>query len=267
MRGKKIEKLNEFRQFIALVILGILIFFFAKTGFFKPIVNTLQIFSLPLQSSFHQTTRDIGNFFDTVGQIGSLRETNARLTLENSLLKAENETLKPLKTENDSLRAQLGTPNQDLKVIATAHPIGNGAIGVKNVLLIDQGSNDKISNGDLVIVGNILIGEIISVSPKISNVQLLSDPDTKIPAVTASGAEGIIQGQFGAGIELTNVVQESVLNNNELVMTSGRNSWPRGLVLGQISKINKIEKDFFQSADIVPTVDFNSLSLVYIIHF
>ena len=36
-----------------------------------------------------------------------------------------------LKKENESLRAQLKTQTKDLKIIATARPIGNGAVGVK----------------------------------------------------------------------------------------------------------------------------------------
>ncbi len=267
MRGKKIEKINDFRQFIILIILGLIIFFLAKTDLAKPFIGAFQVISVPVQTSFYQSTRGIGSFIETIAQIGSLRQENSDLSLQNSLLKAENDSLKMLKKENESLRAQLKTQTKDLKIIATARPIGNGAVGVKNVLLIDQGSANNIKNGDLVIIGNILIGQVIQVSPQLSSVQLLSDPDTKIPAITDTGAEGIIQGEFGVGIKLTDVVQEKVLVKGEFIKTSGRNSWPKGLVLGKIEKVNKVEKDFFQSADVVSTINLNDVSLVYVIRF
>ena len=267
MRGKKIEKINDFRQFIILIILGIVIFFLVKTDLAKPFTGAFQVISVPIQTSFHQSTKSIGGFFETIGQIGSLRQENSDLSLQNSLLKAENDSLKMLKKENDNLRAQLKTQSKDLKIIASARPIGNGAVGAKNVLLIDQGSTDNIKKDDLVILGNILLGQIIQVSPRLSSVQLLSDPDTKIPAITDSGAEGIIQGEFGSGIKLTDVVQEKILLKGEFIKTSGRNSWPKGLVLGKIEKVNKVEKDFFQSADVVAAINLNDVSLVYVIRF
>lgn len=267
MRGKKIEKLNDARQFIVLITIGLLFFFFVRTSFFQSVWGTFQTVSVPIQASFNQTTKNVGSFFQTIFEIGNLRKNNSDLSIDNAKLIAENQKLRVLQKENESLRNQIGSPANGLKTIAAAHPIGNGAVGVKSVLLIDQGTDNKVQNGDLVTVGNILVGQIVNVSSKISSVQLLSDPDTKIPAITAGGAEGIIQGQFGSGIKLTDVVQEKVLNVDELVLTSGRNSWPKGMVLGKITKVNKVEKDFFQTADIVSTVDINSLSLVYVARY
>ncbi len=267
MRGKKVEKLNEFRQIFILIGVGVLLFLLFRTSIFQPVINTFQIVTVPLQTSFHQTTKGVISFFQTIGQIGGLRATNSDLLIKNSVLEAENSNLKKLKEENDNLKSQLGVHNKDLKIVAAAHPIGNGAVGVKNVLLIDKGTNDKVHENDLVVIGNILIGKVVEVSPKVSSVQLLSDPESKIPAITESAAEGILQGEFGSEIKLTDVVQEKVLKVGELVKTSGRNSWPRGLIMGKISKVNKVEKDFFQSAQVIPTIDLNDVSLIYVVKF
>lgn len=264
MRWKNLKKLKEFRQYFGVILIGLLLFLILKTGILNPVVGVLQVFSVPIQTSFEQSTKGITNILKTVSEIGSLRGQDSDLRRENALLKSENVILKELEKENVSLREQLGTSESKLKIIVAAHPIGNGAVGVKNVLLIDKGTNDKVKIHDIVIVGKIMIGQIISVSPKVSSVQLLTDPDTKIPAVTIGGAEGIIQGEFGAGTKLTDVVQEKILNIGELVITSGRNNLPRGLVLGKIAKINKVEKEFFQTGEVVQTINLNDVSLVYI---
>lgn len=267
MSWKKFESFREFRHYFIIILIGFLLFLITKSGFLNPLINLSQIVTVPLQSSFAHSVRNTKNVIQTFSEIGNLRSNNATLRKENALLRAENTTLKLLEKENQSLRAQLKTPKINLKIIATAAPIGNGAIGTKNILLIDKGSNNKIKKKDLVLVGNILVGQIIEITPKMSSVQLLSDPATKIPAITSGKAEGIVSGDFGSGIKLTDVVQEKVLNIGELIFTSGRNNWPKGLVLGEIEKVNKIDKEFFQKAEVKSSINIDDLDLVYVVSF
>ena len=51
MRGKN-RKINDFRQFIILIILGLIIFFLAKTDLAKPFIGAFQVISVPVQTSF-----------------------------------------------------------------------------------------------------------------------------------------------------------------------------------------------------------------------
>ncbi len=264
MRPRKVNLL-EFRIYPILLFAGVILFVLIVIGLLNPFLSLTQGLTLPLQVSFHNLSQGVGNLVSTAGQIGSLRGKNSALQVENSELQAENASLKKLETENKSLREQLGTPLKELKVKQTARVIGLGGLGTKNVLLIDQGQNQGVKKGDLVVVKNILLGEIVAVSPKVSSVQLLDDPDTKIPAKTQGGAEGIAEGRFGAGIVLTNVLQSAKLKPNELVMTSGKDNFPANLVLGQINKVNKVEKEFFQSATIEGLVETKDLPVVYIV--
>lgn len=267
MPWKKFANFKEFRQYLVIILVGIFLFFIVQNGFFNPVINLFQIVTVPLQTSFSHSVKNISNVIQTAIEIGNLRSNNADLRRENALLKAENTTLKLLGKENQSLRAQLKTPRTDIEIIAAAHPIGNGAIGTRNVLLIDKGSQDKIKEKDLVLVGSILLGQIIAVTPRISSVQLLADPATKIPAITSAKAEGIVSGEFGSGIKLTDVVQEKILTIGEQIFTSGRNGWPKGLLLGEIAKVNKIDKEFFQEAVVKSAVNIDELDLIYVISF
>lgn len=264
MKSKKLS-LREFRYYPLLFFVGLVLFFTVSFGWLSPVLSFAQNLTLPLQIGFYRVTKVVSNVGATTLEIGGLRSKNAQISLENSLLKAENAKLKKLEEENISLREQLNTPRKDIKIKLAASVIGNGGFGTKKVLLIDKGSNDGVKNKELVVVKDVLIGQVINVTPKISSVQLLSDPDTSIPVVTETGAEGILEGKFGAEINLTNVLQSEELKEKEMVFTSGKNDFPAGLVVGEIGKVNKVDKEFFQKAAVTQILEPEKLILVYLI--
>lgn len=261
--GLKIFK--EFRQLSLLILVGALLFFLFKVELFKPIFGFAQNLTLPVQTGFYRSTQGLRNTLETFTNIGSLRSTNAKLKEENVLLLAQNAVLKKLEGENKSLREQLRTPKKDLSIKATAAPIGFSGLGSESILLIDRGKDSNIKKGDFVVVKDILIGKVVAVNSKISSVQLLADPSTKIPVRTDTGSEGILEGQFGSSLVLTNVSQDQVLKEGQILLTSGRNEYPKDLVVGRIKKVNRIEKEFFQKAEIEPLLANKDLSLVYIL--
>lgn len=264
MRSKKFN-LSEFRYYPVLFVLGLVLFFLSKVGILNPFVSFAQNLTVPLQIGFHQVSQGVGNIVGTTLEIGGLRDKNSQIQLENSLLKAENAKLKKLEEENKSLREQIASPFKDIKIKLAASVIGNGGFGTKKVLLIDKGRNEGVKENDLVVLKNILIGRVVNLSPKMASVQLLSDPDSRIPVVTSSGAEGILEGKFGSEMNITNVLQSEKLLESEIVFTSGKDNYPRNLVVGEIGKINKIDKEFFQSAVIDQLVDPGKLNLVYLL--
>jgi len=262
-KGLKIFK--EFRQFFALILFGFLLFFILKASVFKPIFGFAQNLTLPLQIGFYRGTQGLRSTVETFSEIGSLRNTNSRLKEENVLLLAQNTVLKKLEEENKSLREQIKTQRKGLPIKATAGPIGFSGLGSESILLIDRGKDSGIEKGDFVVVKNILIGKIVEVNSRVSSVQLLTDPNTKIPVKTDTGSEGILEGQFGSSLVLTNVSQDQFLKEGQILLTSGKNEYPKDLVVGRIKKVNRIEKDLFQKAEIVSLLENKDLSLVYIV--
>lgn len=261
----KLKIFKEFRQLSLLIICGLVLFFILRTGFLKPIFGFAQNITVPLQTGFYRSTQGLRNTFETFTEIGSLRSSNAELRQQNALLLAENTVLKKLESENKSLREQLNTTENELKIKTSASPIGFSGVGVESILLIDKGSSSRVEKGDFVIVKNILIGKVVEVNSRVSSVQLLTDPDTKIPVKTDSGSEGILEGQFGSSLLLTNVSQDQVLKEGQILLTSGKNEYPKDLVVGRIKKVNRIEKEFFQKAEVEQLLKMKDLSLVYIV--
>jgi rod shape-determining protein MreC len=172
--------------------------------------------------------------------------------------------LKKLGEENKSLREQIGAKvvTQDL-ILASV--IGADSIFTNSQLVLDKGKDDGVKEGSLVILKDILIGQIISIGSSTSTVRLLNDPETKIPAITEGGAKGIVEGEFGTRITLTNVLQNVDLKPGQFVFTSGEADFPKGLVLGRVVNVDKNPAELFQSASVESLVKFGSLDFIFII--
>ena len=248
-----------------LIIAGLFVGAIESFGFLDPLKKPIQFVTVPIQLSLYSAKLNVGNTFKTFGEIGSLRDSNLALEEENAILVAKNAKLELLKEENEAIRRQIGSTSTKKQELIVAKVIGESPIVSKKLLLIDKGEVHGVREGMVVVDENVLIGEIFSVSPRTSSVQLVSDPENKIPVITNRKVRGLVVGQFSAEVELTNVVQGDTLNVGDLILTTGEGGYPSGLVIGEIKEVKKVEKELFQKAVIEPLVNPSSLSTVFLV--
>lgn len=266
MAKKEFSKPNNKTQktIVTLIVLSAIFFVLEATGILNFFSTPLQKVLLPAQIGISKTRNDINVFLGTITNIKTLAEKETKTSYENALLTAENAKLKKLETENTALRNQLGALKIKPELIV-AEIIGQDALVSASKLLIDKGRNDGVSSGNLVIIGDILIGEIVSLGDSTATVRLLSDSETKIPVETKNKVGGILKGQFGNKIVLEKVVQGKKLNTGEVVFSSGEADMPKGLVLGKIRKVEVNPSAIFQKAEIDPIFPYEKLETVFII--
>jgi rod shape-determining protein MreC len=253
-------KQKTFVVLFFLVIVFFLLDFFGVAGFFT---NAVQKISNPIEIGLYKSRIDLRNFFSVFGEIGSLKQKETDLAYENSLLLAENASLKKLETENKVLREQLGDKIAGNKLI-TVSIIGQDPLFSSSKIMISKGSNYGIEEGNFVVIKDILIGKVSTVHNSTSLVRLLTDPDSKVPAITSGNARGILEGEFGNNLVLNNVAQNESLQEGEIVFSSGEADYPQGLVLGKIKHIDKNPAAIFQTAEISPIVPFEDLETVFV---
>jgi rod shape-determining protein MreC len=252
------------KTFVTLTALIVVFFLLEITGVVNLIEAPLQRIFLPAQIALNKTRIDFSNFIGTISDIKSLREKETQTANENAILTAENARLKRLKKENQALRQQLKAPKISQELIA-ATVIGQDPLLSSSKLLIDRGKTDRIELGNLVILKDILIGEVVVVGDSTSTVRLLSDSETKIPAETEKGVRGILRGQFGNQIVLEKVTQDKKLTKGDIVFSSGEADMPKGLVLGQIIKVESSPAEIFQKAIIEPLTAYENLETVFVV--
>lgn len=264
MRQFSLRK-SLYKIFIVLIAIGLLFTVLERVGAMDLIKGPVQQVTIPIQIGLFQVRNNISNFSQTLAEVGNLRNKNLQLEEENALLKAENQKLKELSKENQALREQIGASTKSEQGLLVAKTIGFSPIVSKKLLIIDKGKLEGVEKGMVVVVKNIFIGIIYEISPHSSSIQLVSDPDTKIAAITNKNVRGIVSGQFGAEIELREVVQGESLNSGDLVLTVGSSDIPHGLVIGEIKDVKKVEKELFQRATIKPLIAQDKLSIIFIL--
>ncbi len=135
-------------------------------------------------------------------------------------------------------------------------------------ILINQGERAGINIGMPVIAENgHIIGTISKTTQNTSTAQLLSSPESKITAMLQSDEAtiGIVEGKEGFYLELGFIPQEKIITEGTLILTSGlQDDIPAGLIIGIIREIIKNETALFQTANIEPLIDVNTISRVLI---
>ncbi|MEX0616994.1 MAG: rod shape-determining protein MreC [Candidatus Woykebacteria bacterium] len=259
------NKFASFRIILILLFLGLLLVPLERFGIFAPVKGPIQKITVPLQLGAYKFSNRLKEGFSTVADVKNLRSKNSNLSEENALLKAENEELRGLKEENEALRAQIGVTAFKKESLIPASTLGFSPLATKRLLLIDKGRVHGVRSGMIVVVKNILIGRVFEASERVSSVELISDPDSSIAAVTNKKVRGVVKGQFGAEIELSEVVQGENLEKRDLVLTVGEGVIPAGLVMGEIESVIKVEKELFQKAKIAPLLDVDKLATVFVV--
>ena len=78
---------------IAIIITGIVLVVLEGFGGLDPIKKPIQQFTIPIQIGLFQVRNNIGNFLQSITEIGDLRDKNLQLEEDNAFLKAENQKL------------------------------------------------------------------------------------------------------------------------------------------------------------------------------
>lgn len=190
----------------------------------------------------------------------------------------ENKALKEqagqLLSENANLRKKIAEVEAQLSQEKHLDPgtynlLPARLIGLSRYLKIDKGSSSGVKVGQAVIFEDNFIGKIVSVSPSASNVELLTDPDSKVAAFSQGlegRAKGILLGQFGTEILMDKILHEEKVSIGDLVYSEGLEGFlPRGLVLGKVTEVLERENEVFKQAKVTSIFDIRDLELVFVI--
>jgi len=145
--------------------------------------------------------------------------------------------------------------------------------GLRGTLLISAGRISGIMVGDPVVYAKYVVGRVISAGLNSSQVQLVTDPGFSASAVTfrkgteyTGGVEGTVHGESGSPCVMKHVLQTDNVYVDDLVLTSGlAGVFPRGFIIGRISKITSNYDARFQRVEIEPAVMPNQLQTVVVL--
>lgn len=249
-----------------LVVINGVVFGLDSLGWLRLVRIPLEPVSVPVQSGLAKLGQGLKGEFSRPFKARSRLINQETLQVELDSLKAENARLRLNLSE---LEAQLRLE----KILPQATIIQAGVVEVGEKLVVDKGARDGIKEGAVVVVGDLLVGKVSSLTPQTALVSLVTDPDLKLPALVIPGSgglgaetgRGLAVGRFHQEVELNQVLASERLEKGQLVITAGGGGVPRSLVIGEIIEVQGAEADLFSGARVATLIDYKRLASVSII--
>lgn len=237
-------------------------------SFLRPVQFALGTLARPFQEMTAYVAfrlREAGTFFRDIGQ---LKEENARLLTENRRLRGDQARLTELEEENRELREALRLLPREEFALTGADVIGRDSDGGGQWLLVNRGTRHGVRPGQAVLAeGRTLLGRVESSALLSSRVMLLTHPESVVNVSDpATGAKGVVRGEYGLGLLLDMVLQADRIDVGDEILTSNLGgSLPAGLLVGSVSETRDSSDRLFRQATLLPAVAPDSLRTVFII--
>ncbi|AEM78414.1 MULTISPECIES: rod shape-determining protein MreC [Thermoanaerobacter] len=222
----------------------------------------------PIQKVFYQMGEGISNLFSSISEIGTLRATNEKLQKEVEKLRKENIQLQELMNENKRLKEALNFKTENVELdLKLATITGKNSGNWFNTFTIDKGKNEGIQPGMAVLDerGN-MVGQITEVGDNWAKVLAIIDRDSSVSAVDVRTRDnGVVRGDSNGGLIMIYLPLDAELIEGDVVTTSGMSRFPKGLIIGKVSKVTRDPGSLLKQAVIEPAADFERLEYVFVV--
>ena len=261
---------GTYRLYFSIVATFIVLFFLMYqtyneqgTSRFQMAVQTI---TYPVQTSVQSVVSTIKNTWNSYINLIEVNEENK--LLKQQLLNMEEKLNQHIENSVQffRLRSQLLFAQKKARNEIFSEIIGESADNTHQIRLINRGSNQLLQRNYIVIRKEGLVGRIQSVSPYQSSVQLIIDHRSRVPAlIQRNRVRGLIYGTHD-GMEMRQINQHAKIKIGDRVISSGLgNLYPKGILIGWVSGINREPHELFKTARLDSAVDFNQIEEVFAI--
>ncbi|SVB05064.1 uncharacterized protein METZ01_LOCUS157918 [marine metagenome] len=228
--------------------------------------KVIQTVSYPIQSGVHNLVNTLNDWWEGYVMLVGIRNENQQLLQEIAELKDRlNRSLED-SVQYNRLRGQLlfAKRQPDRKVFAEI--IGESIDNIHQMRLINRGSKHGLKRNFSAILREGLVGRVQSVTPFQSNLQLITDFRSRVPAlIQRNRIRGLIYGTQ-TGLEMRQINRRAKVKKGDRVITSGLGGlYPKGILIGTIVEVRVQPHELFQTASIETAVDLSRMEEVFII--
>lgn len=256
---------------IAAVCLG-LAAYTGATGQNSPVSAAVGTVLSPLQKGVSVVTNKVGHLVDHFQNYDEMETENKQLREKVAQLEQQVRDAQVALDENERLRVLTGlveanpTFHYDMAEVIARSP-GQWATTIS----IDKGSLAGVSENDLVVTAEGMVGYVSMVAPTYSKVTTVLDTNMHAGAlVTRTRESGIAQGDYelmGSGmLRLSYLGKDSDVVIGDTVQTSGEGGiFPKGIMIGTVERVMIEDNGMDNYAVIRPFVDPATVTDVYVI--
>lgn len=168
-----------------------------------------------------------------------LMAENAELRLQVQTYAARQHELEAIKAENQRLRASLeGAARPDYE-LSLAYVLNVDGDALRGLVILDKGAQHGVFEGQPVVEGNRIYGQVVRVNPLSSTVMQLIDREHAIPVQNQrTGERGLARGHGrGMPLEIKNLPPSTTVQEGDLFVSSGLGGiFPVGFEVAKVGK-------------------------------
>lgn len=200
-------------------------------------------------------------------------ESQHNLISENKQLKEQNAQLKIRISQQEVQFKSVSKLDQLTQIQKRALPhsqvaqiVSSNSNPLADRFIIDKGSHHHVMDGDPVSDENGLIGQITAVQPYSSEVTLITNSNSVIPAmVMRTGVRTLVYGRSGS-LDLRFFPANASLKQNDLLVTSGMDSiYPSGIPIATVKQAQNGNGSPYYRARIEPIAHLRNSNFVLVI--
>ncbi len=263
------QKRLRWGTFAVLVIIALLLTFLDSTGNLGNVFNIIRNPMAAIAGFTAENTEVVADTLSGPRDLAEAKQEIEQLQAQIDALERENEELREIQGEWQLLQDLFNRARQSPDLTRqTANVIGLDTSPAVQSIIIDKGTNDGIVVGMPVESSRGLVGRIFRAAPGSSQVVLLTDNASAIPArLGNSRAAGILAGGGpGGDLAIDWIDLQHQLEVGEVVLTSGLGGdFPQDIVIGRVIDVQRSEAELFQRALVQPATDFETLEIVFVI--
>jgi len=221
----------------------------------------------PFQKASTLVIKTVQGTFQQYIFLVNLEKENRALKKRIAELEEENHRIKEMKLANERLRQLLSFREKNSPSMIGAEVIGQDPSSWFKSITIDRGERDGVKKGMAVISPAGVIGQILKTAPHYATVLLITDYSSAIDSIVErTRAKAIVEGKGENRCRLKYLLRADEVALGDVVVTSGLGgNFPKGLMVGEIKKVDKKGHGVFQFAELIPSVDMTQLEEVFII--
>jgi len=209
----------------------------------------------------------VKGIWDDYISLVDVAQENEALRRDVANLMDENNRLKEEVNLNERLKVLLDFKEQaDYKTMA-AGILGYNMEKWARTITIDKGTIEGVAKDYAVITPTGVVGRVIEANRHTSTVLLNTDQRSNIGVmIQRTRVKGVVEGNGSDALILKYIRQIDDIRIGDQIITAGLGGvFPKGLVIGEVTRIDKGNDNFFKFIEVRPTIDIQTLEEVLVI--
>ena len=254
----------------ALLTIGLAIM--SNTGTESLPGTVVKVIMSPVRAIGNALTDTAEKYYSYMFQYEALEAENAELKADIAQMEDVARQADSVNRENSRLRSLLNlqATHEDY-VMVDAYIIGWNSTDWNSTLTINRGTNAGIEANMCAVTENgQVVGLVTEAGPNYAVIKTVLDSTLEISGtISVSGYNGMVSGGYIDGhktlLKMEYLPSNSILRNNDQVVTSGSTVYPRGLIIGSIVDAGFEETGVAKFALLQPAAEVNTLEQVFVI--